>query len=615
VPRYTRHERIGVIFFNFNKKKVFNHEEIYFLMRFSNSLQMALENSELFNHLQNELTIKQSNENKLIKLNNILMAISRSSQAMLHAESEKVYIRHICDIITRDCNQTLAWVGFPEGNKMIPRVWSGESQDYLKTLKIRTDRKPYSSGPTSMAIKNKTAYVCNNISEDPDFSPWRKNALEHGINSAVSLPLIHMNVVFGVLNIYSKEQNYYSDDEILLLKELTKYLSKGIITIRLDSARKQAEEALKESEERFRMITEKSNALICELDSSGKVIYANFKYLNIFGSHVPFNNSIVENCKPNEQTGFYNYIYNPDQKNSKNEWSLKDKNNNWRWFRCYPGIFKTSRGGRHFSLMMFDITEIKKKEQQLRENAIDLKELNATKDKFFAIIAHDLKNPFTNLIGASELLGSDSNFDSGTVKRLGKVINNSARRGFNLLQNLLDWSRSQTGTISFNPSTIILNDLIYDCWDYVKAASYAKCQKVEFLISDKVEITADVNMLNTVIRNLMQNAIKFTAENGIIRILVKKSRKNVLVSVEDNGIGISPENLKKLFRIDVKFSQSGTSNETGTGLGLLLCKEFIERHQGKITVKSQPGEGSVFSFSIPSISSTLPDSKINSVLP
>lgn len=601
VPLYTRLERIGVIFFNYNNKKVFNHEEIYFLMRFSNSLSLALENSELFNHLQSELAIKQSNEKKLIKLNNILIALSRSSQAMLHAVSEKDYIRHICDIITRDCNQTLAWVGFQEGNKVIPRVCSGESQGYIKTLKIRTDRKPYSKGPTSMALKTKTAYVCNNISEDPDFNPWKKNALEHGINSAVSLPLIHMNEVFGVLNIYSKEKNYYTDDEILLLTELTKYLSKGIITIRLDFARKQAEEALKESEERFRMITEKSNALICELDSCGRVIYANVQYLDIFGSHVPFNNSIFDNCKPNDWSGFYNYIYNPGQKKQRNEWSLRDKNNNWRWFRCYPGIFKTSRGGKHFSLMMFDITEIKKSEQQLRKYAIDLKELNATKDKFFAIIAHDLKNPFANLIGASELLGSDSKFEPDTVKRLGKVINSSARRGFNLLQNLLDWSRSQTGAISYNPTKIILNDLIYDCWDYVKAASSAKNQKVNFLISENIEITADVNMLNTVIRNLMQNAIKFTHEKGIIKIQAKKGHKNILVSVADNGIGISRENLKKLFRIDVKFSQPGTSNETGTGLGLLLCKEFVELHKGKILVKSKEGEGSVFSFSIPLI--------------
>lgn len=599
VPLYTNKEKIGVIFFNFNQKKHFNHEEIYFLIRFSSALSLALENSELFDHLQQELSNKENKEKRLIKLNNILLALSRSSQAMVHATSEKEYISHICHIITSDYNQALAWVGFPDGKNIIPRIWSGVSRDYVKSLKIKTDNSSLSKGPTGLAFKNKKAFVCNNIAEDPGFRPWRKKAMEYGLNSSISLPLIHQNHVFGVLNIYSKELNYYAEDEILLLSELAKYLSHGIVSIRLDMAKKLAEDSLKESEERFRMITEKSNALICELDINGRVLYANAQYLDIFGWKEPFSQSILDNCKPADRQNFYSYIYQQEKAIKKTEWFLKDKNDNWRWFRCHPGIFKTSRGGNHFSLVLFDISESKLSEQQLKQNAKELKELNATKDKFFTIIAHDLKNPFSNLIGASELLATNQGFDPETLQKLGKIINDSAHRGYNLLQNLLDWSRSQTGTISFDPKKMDLSELIRDCWDNVKASALNKEQKVEITIPENLEITADYNMLHTVIRNLVQNAVKFTGNKGNIKISAQSTKKEVLVMVEDNGTGISNENLRKLFRMDIKFTSPGTNKETGTGLGLLLCKEFVERHGGRIGVKSREGHGSRFYFAIP----------------
>ncbi len=598
VPLFTPHKKIGVIFFNYKSKKTFTSEEIHFLLRLSNSLSLALENAELLEDLQEELKIKEDNEKKLIRLNNILLAISRSSQALVHAVSEKDYVSKICKIITDDCNQALAWVGFVDNVGVSPKVWSGSAKKYMTNLMFRFGKNKQESNPVTLAVKYKKPYVCKNLGEVSDGSSWRKRAVDAGLRSVISLPLIHQNEVYGILNIYSKEVNFYTTDETLLLTELAKYLSQGIVYLRLEASKRQTEESLKESEERFRMLTEKSNALICELDPEGQVLYANAKFLDIFGWNKSFTGSLLDCCVPEDRKLFHSFIFQNDSK-SKTEWTLRDKNMNWRWFRCHPGIFKTSRGIQHFSLVMFDITEIKTQELLLKKNSKALKDLNATKDKFFAIIAHDLKNPFTNLIGASEFISSGMANDTETILRLGKMINSSAHKGFELLQNLLDWSRSQTGTISFEPKSYKLNRIVSECWENVKPSACAKTQNVQINIPDEIMVYGDNNMLKTVIRNLMQNAVKFTQTDGEINISAKKGKKAVTVSVEDNGVGLSAENIRKLFRIDVKFSKPGTNKETGTGLGLLLCKEFIEKHGGRIWVSSKEGKGSKFSFSIP----------------
>lgn len=598
VPLFTPHKKIGAIFFNYKREKVFSDMEVHFLLRLSNSLSLALENTELLENLQNELKIKEDNERKLIRLNNILRAISRSSQALVHAVSEKDYVSRICKIITEDCNQALAWVGFVDDKGVAPKVWSGSAKKYMANLKYSVVKGEQEDNPVTLAIKFKKPYVCNNLADGPNRSIWRKKAVEAGLHSIISLPLIHQNEVYGILNIYSIESNFYTTDETLLLTELAQYLSQGIIFLRLEASKRQTEESLRESEERFRMLTEKSNALICELDPEGRVLYANAKFLDIFGWNKSFTGSLLDCCADDDQKLFHNFIFQNEMK-SKTEWILKDKNLNWRWFRCHPGIFKTSRGVQHFSLVMFDITEIKNQEILLKKKSKELKDLNATKDKFFAIIAHDLKNPFASLIGASEFISQGMAKDSETIIRLGKMINSSAQKGFELLQNLLDWSRSQTGTISFEPKLYKLSRIVSECWDNVRPSACAKSQNVQINVPDNILVYGDNNMLTTVLRNLMQNAVKFTHTDGEIKVVARNGKKAVTVSVEDSGVGLSAENIRKLFRIDIKFSQPGTNKETGTGLGLLLCKEFVEKHGGRIWITSKVGKGSKFSFTIP----------------
>jgi PAS domain S-box-containing protein len=247
-----------------------------------------------------------------------------------------------------------------------------------------------------------------------------------------------------------------------------------------------------------------------------------------------------------------------------------------------------------------DITERKKAEQQLEEYAAELKNLNATKDKFFGIIAHDLKNPFSSLLGASELLAKNTdNFDKEKIKYLSEILNDSAQSGYNLLENLLEWSKTQTGNISFKPVSLNIKEIAEKNLYSLKVSASNKSILLQSEIKEDLQVLADKYMLDTVLRNLLINAIKFTNKNGTVSLRAIRKDGQVTVIVKDTGIGIEEENIEKLFKIDTKFFNVGTANERGTGLGLLLCKEFVEKHGGKIWVESEFGAGSEFKFTIP----------------
>ncbi len=246
-----------------------------------------------------------------------------------------------------------------------------------------------------------------------------------------------------------------------------------------------------------------------------------------------------------------------------------------------------------------DISERIENEEKINTFIKELKELNATKDKFFSIIAHDLKNPLGNFREVTKILEETyDKLDNDDRKMFLGMLNDSANNIYSLLENLLEWSRSQRGVIQFSPSDINLK-FIVDNTIQVLGLS-AENKNISFQTDLNVhEVFADANLLTTIIRNLCSNAIKFTPIGGKITISSNYSESNVIISVADNGVGMSKETIDKLFRIDETISKLGTSNEKGTGLGLILCKEFVEIHNGTIWVESEIGKGSIFSIKIP----------------
>lgn len=247
-----------------------------------------------------------------------------------------------------------------------------------------------------------------------------------------------------------------------------------------------------------------------------------------------------------------------------------------------------------------NITDYKNSEKALKASETQLKELNATKDIFFSIIAHDLRNPFNIINGFSEILIENQSVYSNEEKeQYYKIISESSQKAQELLENLLEWSKLQTGNISINPEIHNIESVIQSSIEQIKSLATKKNIQINYSQQEKFIASVDKLIINTILRNLLTNAIKFTPQFGNITINSIKDDNNIIISVQDTGVGIKPYVIKKLFKISEKHSSLGTEQEKGSGLGLILCKEFITIHGGKIWVESEEGKGSCLSFSIP----------------
>lgn len=253
----------------------------------------------------------------------------------------------------------------------------------------------------------------------------------------------------------------------------------------------------------------------------------------------------------------------------------------------------------HYSAVTQDVSLQKEMLVKLTESEKQLKEVNATKDRFFSIIAHDLKNPFNAIMGyASLLLSQFEDLNKSERHEYIENINMAAESTYSLLENILEWSRTQTGNINFNPKSFDISTVINEVFLLIRAQAEAKNIKLLSKVKYQTFVYADVNMIKTVLRNLVSNAVKFT-EKGEVVVEAEVSKSSVMISVIDTGIGISDNVIDKLFKIDKQVHTSGTKNEKGTGLGLILSKEFINKNGGEIWINRMKDQGTIFNFTLP----------------
>ena len=276
------------------------------------------------------------------------------------------------------------------------------------------------------------------------------------------------------------------------------------------------------------------------------------------------------------------------------EYRMKNNKGEYRWIRDHGRPFyDLDNEFLGFIGSCYDITENK-------DNELRLVELNATKDKFFSLIGHDLKNPINSIIGLSNLLTKEIQQNHQTnIPELAAGIYQSSQKVMNLLVQLLDWARINGGKMDFHPTPCNLKQLILDTIALFVETARLKSIEIVLESQNSVEVLVDPDMINTVLRNLISNAIKFSFSGSTIKLSWTIINKECLVCVKDEGIGIEMKVLDKLFKIEHSQSNLGTQNEKGTGLGLLLCKEFIQRHGSQITVESTVGKGSSFYFKLP----------------
>jgi signal transduction histidine kinase len=252
--------------------------------------------------------------------------------------------------------------------------------------------------------------------------------------------------------------------------------------------------------------------------------------------------------------------------------------------------------------LLLKISRLRENNQQLTFTEEELKNNNTTKDKFFSIIAHDLRGPLNSLTGLLQLLVkyADS-FSKEELKDFSKNMDKSVNNLLDLLDNLFHWSQAQSGKIEYCPEEINLPELVNKTVSLLEPAATNKDINITVDISKGIVVFADKNMISFTIRNLISNAIKFTRPGGSVKIYTGLKDNEVEIAVADTGIGMSEQEVGKLFRIDKCYTTNGTANEIGTGLGLILCNEFIEKNKGKIFVESLQNKGSVFRFYLPVI--------------
>jgi len=381
----------------------------------------------------------------------------------------------------------------------------------------------------------------------------------------------------------------------------------GLGTVNIDvSERKQAEQTIQESEKNIRNVLENVSQGVAMFDPDKNLLAWNEQFQEILQHSegmLVVGRSIREMIYETAQRGGYgegeteeisdarvDYLWGADATRS----DLVFRND-----RTYDVIAqRTQNDG--LVITYTDITDRKRTEKEIEAQRDELEVLNQQKDKFFSIIAHDLKGPFTSLLGVSDLMVNLV----GKVSReeladLAESVNRGGKRVFDLLENLLEWSRLQLEGIDFEPGPIDLKETIDS--NLLLFAPIAEEKKI-MLTSNRtqpLEAFADANMVDTIVRNLVNNAIKFTSGGGSITLTARRKGQWAEVEITDTGIGMPAGKVSRLFRLDEKTSTVGTSGETGTGLGLQLCKELVERQGGKIGVESTEGKGTTFRFTFP----------------
>ena len=383
--------------------------------------------------------------------------------------------------------------------------------------------------------------------------------------------------------------------------------------------RKRAQQAIRESEEKYRNITENIDDFLYTFER-GKIFFQptfyTFSVEKITGfSQAEFMNDpklILKIIHPDDFTVVKQYLKSIMKSRVQNsgEFELRiiNKYGNIVWVRNKINLTRNDEGEvlKVYGLVS-DITIRKKTEEELKKTTDNLIKVNETKDKFISIISHDLRTPFGSILGFTELLLNDDELSDEERNQYIRFIREASGSMLSLVNSVLDWTRLQTGRIRFEPERIKAASIISKSFSALSGAAFQKKINLKSIVNDDINIYGDKNLISQIFSNLVSNAIKFTGEGGNILISAASS-ENIRFcefSVKDDGIGIQPEDQNKLFGVDTKFTTEGTAGEKGSGLGLSLVKEIIEKHGGSIHIISEPGKGSDFRFSLPIGSDTI----------
>jgi PAS domain S-box-containing protein len=407
---------------------------------------------------------------------------------------------------------------------------------------------------------------------------------------------------------------------------------KFIVMIARDiTEKKRTQQAIKDSEERYRNLTENIDDFLYTFDKIGNYIRPTFYTTSVEKITGYTQSDLLSDSKlilkiihpddfPAIKKRLSTLLKSKIQLSGEFEFRIINRHGNIAWVRNKINLIRDHEGKiQKIYGLVSDISLRKKAEDELTKSTDNLIKLNDTKDRFISIISHDLRTPFTSILGFTDLLLSDSDLNDIERRQYVEFIQESSKSMLSLVNSLLDWTRLQTGRIRFEPERIEINKIIENSLNALSGVAFQKNIEIVSRVKDDIFVYADKDLLLQVFNNLLSNAIKFTPKYGSIVISVAQSPRMRFLefSIKDTGMGIKPENIQKLFRIDAKFSSEGTEGEKGTGLGLSLVREIVEKHGGNIHVESEFGKGSDFKFTLPIASANIllvDDSKTDRLL-
>jgi len=554
-----------------------------------------------------EKTLRK-NEEELIKLNRTLKALSDSSQAMMRAENEESYLNEVCNIIIRDCGYAMTWIGFAEQNEaktVRPIAQAGFEEGYLKTVHITWADTERGRGPTGTAIRTGKPCFCRNMLTDPDFKPWKQEALTRGYASSMVLPLISDDVTFGAITIYSKEPDPFTQKEVQLLSELADDLAHGIHALRLRTKVAQAEQ-------QFRLAIDNMPDSVALYDGQRKYTYVNQAGLKRSGLPLEaFIGRRLEEIFGTEVTGplLPILIKTYETKTAQTSNAVIDLSTGQYYLTVtFIPILKDGQIEKVLSFSL-DLTERKKVEdilkrdketferlvqdrtRELVETQMELEKAKRLSDigVLAATVAHELRNPLVAIGMAAHNIKRKAN--NPDIEKHIVNIDKKVAESDQIINNLLFYSRLKP------PHYEKVN--IFGLVEESIEALENKLKKTISIIRDidllkEISIDADPLQIKEVFNNILNNAYDAVLTDiGEIKIDAENENEFVKITVKDNGGGIKKESLEKVF--DPFF----TTKAKGTGLGLSVCRQIVDFHDGAIYIESEIGKGTTVTVSLP----------------
>jgi len=559
-----------------------------------------------------EITENKENERALKRTNRALTVVSECNEALVRIADEAGLLHEICRIIVETGQYRLAWVGFAEedAEKTVRPVakW-GRDAGYLDTIKTSWGDNEYGRGPSGVAIRTGQPYVVRNIASDPNFAPWREAAAAHGFASSIGLPLRDASRVFGMIAIYAPEPEAFDDEEVRLLGGLADNLAYGIAAVRAREGRTQAEEAIRESEERFRATFEQAAVGMAHVSPEGRYLRVNRKFSDITGysRNELFNLSFLDITHPDDldrESEQAHRVLAGEIPTYSMEKRYVRRDGSAVWVNRTISLVRDPAGNpKYFISVIQDITAAKKMETQLRQ----AQKMEAV-GQLTGGVAHDFNNLLTVVMGNLELLREDPHAGARTRDLASRAIA-AADRGASLTQRLLAFSRKQV----LQPELTDVNKLVENMHDLLRR-SLGETIRVETDLSESLPTTmVDRGQLETALLNLAVNARDAMPDGGTLTIETTECcldqiytaetedvvpGEYVLLSVTDTGAGMSPEVRERAFEPFFTTKEVGK----GTGLGLSMVYGFVKQSGGHVAISSRPGEGTTVRVYLPSAS-------------